>query len=313
MALAVGLAAGCGPDEVVPARGLDAAAAVVDARVDATIDAASTAWTVFVIVLENHDYDEIIGSADAPYINALLPEAVLATDYHETGSRSQPNYLHLVSGANQYPGTINTLPTEAPFPVDEPDLGAALTAGGLWWRTYQQSMGMPCRLTNAGRYVVRHNPFVYFAALQEDHDACVEHVVDLGALADDLAANRPRLAWLQPDLIDGGHDPAADPPAALRASDAWLAATLPTVRASAGYANGGVVLLTWDEAVGRDGRSETRVPLVMLSPRLRAPGTTVDEPLDHGALLATVLDVLGLARLPAVATRPSLAVELEPP
>src|SRR5205823_2163745 len=35
-------------------------------------DAASTPGTIFTIVLENHDYAEIVGSTNAPYINSLI-------------------------------------------------------------------------------------------------------------------------------------------------------------------------------------------------------------------------------------------------
>ena len=34
------------------------------------------------IVMENHSYDEIIGSADAPYINQLATRCGSATDFH---------------------------------------------------------------------------------------------------------------------------------------------------------------------------------------------------------------------------------------
>src|SRR3569833_783785 len=56
--------------------------------------------TVITIVLENADYKEIIGSAHAPYINSLMPQAALATNYKDTNHPSLPNYLHLLSGAD---------------------------------------------------------------------------------------------------------------------------------------------------------------------------------------------------------------------
>src|SRR4051812_16389733 len=43
--------------------------------------AAPAVTTVFTIVLENHDYAEVVGSSHAPYINSLIGEYGLATNY----------------------------------------------------------------------------------------------------------------------------------------------------------------------------------------------------------------------------------------
>src|SRR5579871_2732863 len=57
---------------------------------------------VVVIIMENRDYDLVIGSSQAPYINkTLVPEAALMTNSHAIGHPSQPNYLALFSGSTQ--------------------------------------------------------------------------------------------------------------------------------------------------------------------------------------------------------------------
>src|SRR6476469_6224582 len=71
--------------------------------------------TIFTIVLENQDYVDIVGSENAPYINSLIAEYGLATSYRETGEPSLPNYRHMISGDNQYPGGLDVLPDTAPF------------------------------------------------------------------------------------------------------------------------------------------------------------------------------------------------------
>src|SRR4051812_37006276 len=40
-----------------------------------------TSAAIFTIVLENHDYAEIVGSSNAPYINSLINQYGLATNY----------------------------------------------------------------------------------------------------------------------------------------------------------------------------------------------------------------------------------------
>ena len=48
-------------------------------------------------------------------------------------------------------------------------------------------MGSPCRLTGAGSYAPRHDPFLYFADIEKDPNMlCAETNVDYGELAADL-------------------------------------------------------------------------------------------------------------------------------
>ncbi|HVN52252.1 MAG TPA: alkaline phosphatase family protein [Acidimicrobiales bacterium] len=54
---------------------------------------------LFVIMMENHGTDEIIGNtADAPYINSLAQSHAVATSYYGVTHPSLPNYLALFSG-----------------------------------------------------------------------------------------------------------------------------------------------------------------------------------------------------------------------
>src|SRR5207302_11280412 len=119
-------------------------------------DAASTPGTIFTIVLENHDYAEIVGSTNAPYINSLIAAGGLATSYKDTGHPSLPNYLNMISGDNQYPGIIDVDPTFLWFPAKVANLGTQLEAAHIPWRSYQESIGTPCLLTASGNYAPKH-------------------------------------------------------------------------------------------------------------------------------------------------------------
>src|SRR5690349_5938901 len=67
---------------------------------------------VVVVILENHSYSQIVGSADAPFINQLavsganftndptLDPLATRSGSHATDHPSQPNYLELYSGSN---------------------------------------------------------------------------------------------------------------------------------------------------------------------------------------------------------------------
>jgi len=55
---------------------------------------------VFVIMMENHAYAQIIGNPDAPYTNQLARAANLATNYYAVAHPSLTNYLEVVGGSN---------------------------------------------------------------------------------------------------------------------------------------------------------------------------------------------------------------------
>ena len=55
---------------------------------------------VFVILMENHYYGQIIGNANAPFINSYAATANLAKNYYAVGHPSLTNYLEIVGGSN---------------------------------------------------------------------------------------------------------------------------------------------------------------------------------------------------------------------
>jgi len=55
---------------------------------------------VFLIMMENHGYGEILNNPNAPFINQYAKEANLATNYFAVGHPSLTNYLEVVGGSN---------------------------------------------------------------------------------------------------------------------------------------------------------------------------------------------------------------------
>ena len=57
---------------------------------------------VFVIVMENHGYQQIVGNPNEPYLNSLIAskKVNLATNYFAIGHPSLTNYLEIVGGSN---------------------------------------------------------------------------------------------------------------------------------------------------------------------------------------------------------------------
>jgi phosphatidylinositol-3-phosphatase len=268
--------------------------------------------TIFTIVLENHDYNEIVGSANAPYINSLIAMGALATNYKDTIHPSLGNYLHMISGDNQYPGVIDVGPQQIPyFPADKPNLGQQLSQAGIKWRAYQETMGTACNLKDNGKYAPKHNPFIYFKSLQGTAE-CAQVDVDYSNFAADLATNQFRFMWITPNLDSDGHDPSGDPVAALKHSDMWMSQEVPKILDSEGFKSGGVLFVTWDEAEGRNGNDADKIPMIVLSPRIKQAGMQGATALTHSSYLATVEELLGLSRLATVTSAATMMDFLNP-
>ena len=227
------------------------------------------------IVMENHTFDDIIGSSDAPYINQLADQHGLATDFYAETHPSLPNYIAMTSGSTQ--GIVDDNPP-ADHPLDVPSIFSLLRAGGS--RSLQESMPSNCSVGDSGQYAVHHNPQAYYVNLAGD---CGRYNVPLTD-PPDLSA---RFTFITPNLIHDMHD------GTVAEGDSWLATFVPKVLSSAEYAAGRAALfLTWDEGSLLD----NHVPTLAIAPSV-APGTKVGTRLDHYAMLRATQEMLGVTPL----------------
>lgn len=141
---------------------------------------------IFIIVMENHSYGEIVGSASAPYFNSLLPSGALATGYHAAAHPSLPNYFAL-AGASTY-GIASDCTT---CWVAAPNLGDTIEAAGETWKAYEESMPSACYVGTSYPYAQKHDPFIYFNDIRTNLARCQSHIVPFSGLIADLqsAAN----------------------------------------------------------------------------------------------------------------------------
>jgi len=182
---------------------------------------------VFVLILENEDYDNSFGtSSPAPYLAKTLPAmGALLQSYYGTGHNSNDNYISMISGQApnldtqldcQTYGNFTQTSTAANgqaagsgciFPTTVTSLPDQLTKAGLSWKAYMEDMGnTPSResatcghptvgskdgtqvATAADQYATRHNPFMYFHSIIDDQASCDSHVVNFSGLASDLGS-----------------------------------------------------------------------------------------------------------------------------
>lgn len=249
---------------------------------------------VMVIVMENHGYDAVIGNPTAPYINSLAQRYGLATASFATTHPSLPNYLALVSGSTQ---GITSDCTTCTAPA--PQLADQLQQASVPWGAYIEAMPRPCGTGGAPLpYDRHHNPFVYDPSLTADPAAC-DRIVPYAALGPQLAAGAaPDFIWVTPDVRDDMHT------GTVAQGDAWLRGALGAVLASSWYADGGVVIVTWDEGTTDagccGGAAGGRVATLVVSGHSPA-GARLSTPLDGAGILRTIEALYGLPFLGAAA------------
>jgi phosphatidylinositol-3-phosphatase len=260
----------------------------------------SSASHVVVIVMENAEYGEVIGSIAAPYANSLARRYALATNSFAITHPSLPNYLALTSGSTQGI-TSDCTDCQAPGPsiVDQ------LEAAGISWGAYLEDMPSPCfRGAGAGGYAKKHNPFIYYKGVAGSARRC-HRLVGFTQLAAALRSGTlPSYVWISPNLCDDGHD------CGVAAGDHFLARTVPALLRELGPH--GFLLLTWDEGVSNRGCCAVahggHIATILAGPDVR-PGARGQAPVDHYGALATIEHALGLPPLAGAADPRSGSLE----
>jgi phosphatidylinositol-3-phosphatase len=254
---------------------------------------------VAVIVMENHEYGDIIGSGSAPYINSLARRYGLATGMYAITHPSLPNYLALTGGA-----TFGITSDCTDCTVAATDVVDQLDQAHLSWRAYMQDLPRPCFMgASAGDYAKKHDPFAYYTRVTGDRARCANIVPIARLEADERDRIMPRFIWITPNLCDDMHD------CSVSTGDRFLAKLVPPLLRALGP--GGLLFLTWDEGSSDAGccrlASGGHIVTIVAGAGARAH-SRLPTPTDHYSVLQAIEDVLGLKRLrgAACACTPSL-------
>lgn len=250
---------------------------------------------IFVLMLENHNYSAIIGSPAAPYLNKLVRAGGLATNYHAIAHPSLINYLATISGRTYTGINDNCHVSLTTCSTNAANLTDRIEAAGLSWKGYMEDMPSPCYTPHdAGLYVERHNPFLYFNRIRTNPARCAK-VVPYRQLAIDLtsASRTPRFSWITPNLCHDMHN-ACPPSNSVTNGDLWAARELPTLFTSPAWkTQHSLMIITEDENGGALGN---QVPAILLSSDARIkPGSRSATYYSHYSLLRTIDNLLRLA------------------
>ncbi|MEO8043964.1 MAG: alkaline phosphatase family protein [Spartobacteria bacterium] len=247
--------------------------------------------TVFIIVMENHNWSSILGSVNAPYINnTLLPMASYCDQYYNPPAihPSLPNYLWLEAGTgfgitDDSPPSVNHQSTTNHFVTQ-------LKNAGISWKTYQENItGTTCPTTDSYPYYVKHNPFAYFDDVTAS--GCTSVMRPFTELAGDLSANNlARYNFITPNICNDMHDSCAPISNSIKQGDTWLSQNLPPILNSAAYQNNGLVIITWDEGASS---SDGPIGMIVLSPYAKGGGYHNAIHYTHSSTLRTLQKIFG--------------------
>jgi|HubBroStandDraft_4_1064222.scaffolds.fasta_scaffold00006_5 hypothetical protein len=269
LALVAPFLAGClGSSAALPS----AAHATAGAAATRERGAKPRASYVVVVIMENRDYDLVIGSSQAPYINGtLVPQAALMTNSHAITHPSEPNYLGLFSGSTQ-----GVTDDSCPHSFSAVNAGQELIAAGLTFAGYSESMPYDGYTgCSSGEYARKHNPWVNFTNVPASSNLVYNGFVTPPST----------LTIVVPNLCDDMHD------CSTQTGDTWLSKNLPAIL-KYDKKHDGLLILTWDEA-DPDSNGQNQIATLLIGPMVK-PGKYAQK-ITHYSTLRTIEDIDGVA------------------
>lgn len=256
---------------------------------------------LFLVLLENQDYNSVIGNPAMPFFNRLAAQNTLAINYFGNTHPSAGNYFMLTTGElvgdDTFAGTVTA-----------DNIVRELTAAGKTWKTYLQS------LPNVGYvggdvypYVKHHNPFSYMTDVLNS-PAQQQNILPVANLSSDLAGQSlANYSFIVPDQQNNAHD---CPPGMttctnddkLAAADRFLAANVPAILNNPVFQQDGLLIVVFDEASAADvTNGGGHVAMLLAGPKVKR-GFQSSGLYQHQSTLRLSLEGLGITALPGLAS-----------
>jgi phosphatidylinositol-3-phosphatase len=281
-----------------------------------TVTAASTAGTstwpaglpvydhVVIVVEENQNWDDVMGSPNAPYINSLASQGALFTAMYGEEHHSQGNYFWLFSGSNQNVGFNDTVPNASNnpnYPFQASNLAQQLIAKGLSFKGY--SDGLPSigsQVVSQGNYARKHVPWISFANVPDGTTVDTSsnlRFLDFPSSYDDL----PTVSFVIPDLMHDMHS------ASIQDGDTWLQQNLGAYVTWA-QENNSLLIFTFDEdndtsgytgltdPASSDSSMQNRIVTIFVGAHIKPGQYQEGKGITHVNVLRTLEAMYGLGK-----------------
>jgi phosphatidylinositol-3-phosphatase len=256
---------------------------------------------IFVIVEENHSYNDIIGNKNARNFNSWASTYGLGTDYFGAIHPSEGNYVAMVGGNAYGIENDNIWSTN---PVNQPNLVDQLEAAGLSWKGYFEDMpfaGYTGKFNDGELYASKHNGFLNFTDINTN-PARLNHLVPYSNLTQDLGAGTvPNFSFIVPNQCDDMHGlpQCNNNQTNIAVADVWAGIAVGQIMNSSTWASGNnAIVVAWDEGKSNQGCCDANaggghVPFIVITnngPR----GVQDSTAANHYSLLATIQQAFGL-------------------
>ncbi len=259
----------------------------------------------FVIVLENKNYESIVGNSDLPQINALIKKGGLASNYWGLVHPSMGNYVAMISG-----DLYGIHDDDSSRSLVGPTLADQLEGASKGWKAYMES------IPQAGSnvlytvpdvlYAKKHNPFLLFKSIQTT--ARARNVVPLEQLYSDLKSPKaPALLYIVPNQCNDMHGAPGciGRGSLMKSGDAYVGKLVADIMASKAWTPNSALFLTFDEGDLENRRTPPSalevgghiLTLVISGGNLKPRSS--DLPFNHYSLLRTLEEGFGLKLLGA--------------
>ncbi|KOG49711.1 alkaline phosphatase family protein [Streptomyces decoyicus] len=228
---------------------------------------------VVIVVFENKQYGEIIGSSQAPYLNQLAQQGAELTGMKALTHPSQPNYFNLFSGTTQGVTGDGCYTAQS---MTAPNLGQELIAAGKTFASYNEGLPEEGATTcSAGRYAQKHNPWFAF------ENVPLNTAKTFAQFPKDDFTKLPTVSFVIPDMCNDMHD------CAVGSGDTWTKNNLASYATWAEDHNS-LLMVTWDED---NYLGSNRIATVFHGAHVRQG--SVSGAYNHFSLLRTVEDMYG--------------------
>jgi phospholipase C len=278
---------------------------------------------VYVIVLENHGFDDALTNGPSPFLRELARTQGLATRYFGVAHPSLPNYLALIGGdefgiRDDRPSCFasDISPTTSCNRISGDSLVDQLRGAGLSFALYAENLPEPGSMVTVAPggvqgalYAQKHNPLPYFQSVAADPDRA-SLIKPYAAFAGDLEGKAPNVALIIPNQCHDGHGLTVcyDRDRLIADYDSFVRDAITAIRGSKNFTRHSAIVVTFDEgarplysdapvseAVRATGGADNHIATIV--------ATSCGAPLqdatryDHYSLLATIEDGFGLPRL----------------
>jgi acid phosphatase len=246
---------------------------------------------VAIVVEENTNYASVVGTTAMPYLNSLMNQYGLATQYYANTHPSIGNYFMLTTGQIL---TNDDSQTPSSFPVSADNIAREVELAGKTWKDYREQ---------TGTYYVRHDPLAYMTNIN------TANLVSFPQLATDVSnGTLPNLAWIVPNGCDDAHD------CSLATADTWLKTNIDPLIKNPTFQKDGLLIVVFDESANDNSSGGGRVVASFMSPAFSKAAYQSSTFYQHESVLRLMLEGLGIHTLPgAAATAPALWEFFDPP